>query len=456
MFETTKIIILENSRNLFKKMKETPVLYFMFISMIFFSILIFSFATYFLINIETSLDVSLEDIFFAIFFVFMLKTVADFHNNFVKSSPLSYTLSTQKNQKRTVFEIFLAVLSIQLIIWFMFSLMYLLSLSFFGVNVIFPLEYIIFTLGVVAAVLIGFSTCINFFNSKKYRLLPTFILLGFFFEIRHPLYIIFTMPLAFLHTVWSINNSISSYLYINRKERTKEKGQVKKRSIIKAIFFRETVVLWRDKLLFSFIFTSVTTGLFSGYLFLYGDELLIPKNFQAAIGGILPSMFIFLSIYIVVMYTAVFPSLNLFLNEEKTMWLVRHLPVRNDILVFGKTSALSLCFLTAIPVVPYLIIFVGIENIFFLLWFLCFSYIAGVIISIPLGIKYVGKKSDIILLYSVAMILFVILGAMAFLRGIINSFFDYPIIIYVLILLLEIVIFYVSLKLSSKILDLHY
>ena len=456
MFDTTKIILTENTRNLIKKMKETPVLYMMFTGMITFSIIIFAFATFFLLNIDIGLDVSLEDVFFTVFFIFLLKTVADLHNTFIKSSPASYPLSTQVDQKKTIFEIFLAVLIIELIIWFTFSSMFLIALTFFRVDIVYPIEYLLFTVGVITAVCLGGAISINFFSSKRYRLLPTLILLGFYFQVRHPLYVAFTLPLAMLHIAWSIKNSMTSYLFSKRKERVKERAQIKIRSIIKAIFFRETTVLWRDKLLFSFIFTSITTGLFAGYLFLYGDEILIPEAIRARVGGFLPSMFLFLGVYIVIMYTAVFPSLNLFLNEEKTMWLIRHLPVKNDTIVFGKASSLSLCFLTSIPFIAYITIFIGLDQIVFLIWLLVFSYIAGVIVSIPLGVKYVGKKSDIMLLYSVAMLLFVVLSFAATLGSTIDKYFAYPIVIYLLILLFEVLILYVSLKISSKILSLSY
>ncbi len=456
MFEISKIILKENSRNLIKKIKETPVLYFIFTAMTVFSILIFAFGTFYLLTFETNFNISLEDVFFTLFFIFAIKTVADIHNNFIISNPITYTLSTQINQKRTIFEIFISVLFVQMIIWFSFSFLYLLFLTFFGIDIYYPVEYLYFTLGIVGAVFIGFSISINFFSPKKYRLIPTIILLAFFFDIRHPLYIILTMPLGLLHVVWSIKNSMESYLYLNRKERTKERSQVKMRGVIKAIFHKETTVLWRDKLLIGFIFTSVSTGLFSGYFFLYGDEILIPEFVREYFTAILPSLFLFLAIFIVVMYTAVFPSLNLFLNEEKTMWLVRHIPIKNDIFVFGKTSALSLCFLTSIPVIPYLVIFLGLENITYLIWFLCFSYLAGVIVAVPLGVKYVGKKSDIILLYSVAMILLLILGIMTILKIFIDRYIEQSYIVYILIIAFEIIILYFSLKMSSKILSIRY
>jgi hypothetical protein len=167
-------------------------------------------------------------------------------------------------------------------------------------------------------------------------------------------------------------------------------------------------------------------------------------------------MFLFLGIYVVIMYTAVFPSLNLFLNEEKTMWILRHMPVKNESIVYGKVSSLALCFLTAIPFIPYITIFTGLDQIVFLVWFLVFSYIAGIILSLPLGVKYVGKKSDIMLLYSVAMILFVILGFVAIIADIIEQNFTYPIIIYTIILFFEIFLLYVSIKISSQLLSLKY
>ena len=282
------------------------------------------------------------------------------------------------------------------------------------------------------------------------------ILLCFNFYASNPIYVVFTLPLAIIHCTWSLKNSMESYLFSKRKQRTKERSLLKTRTIIKTQFHRETIILWREKLLFSFVFSSVITGLFSGYLFLYGDEILIPEPLRETLGGFLPSMFLFLGVYVVVMYTAVFPSLNLFLNEEKTMWIIRYLPIKNDTIVYGKVSALSLCFLTSIPFIFYISIFTGFDQFGFILWFLIFSYIAGIIVSVPLGVKYVGKKSDILLLYSVSMILFLVLGLMVSFVNIIEKFFSNPLIFYLLILLFEIVILYFSLKFSSQILALKY
>ena len=281
-----------------------------------------------------------------------------------------------------------------------------------------------------------------------------FILLGFYFFVREPLYVVFTLPLAVIHVIWSVRNSIHSYLFARRKQRIKEQSQLRVRSLIKAQFHRETTVLWRDKLLFSFVFTSITTGIFSGYFFLHGDEILLPESVRNTIGGFLPSMFLFLGIYVVIMYTSVFPALNLFLNEEKTMWIIKHLPVKNETFVYGKVSALFLCFLTAVPFIPYILIFTGFDQLGFLILFLIFSYIAGVIVSVPLSVKYVGKKSDIMLLYSVAMVLFLILGLMVTVFNIIEENFVYPAVLYLIIFLVEFLVLYLSLRLSSRILAL--
>ena len=456
MFETTKVILKENTRNLFKKIKETPVLYFLFTCMILFSVIVFAYAAYFLSILDIGFIISLEDVFFTVFFVFMLKTIADFHNHFVKSQEVSYTLSTQVSQKRTIFEIFLAIFLIQLIIWLSFSSLFLLIAAAFRFDIAYPLEYMYFTLGVIASVFIGVAVSINFFSTNRFRLIPTLILLLFAYQSRTILFVVLTLPLAILHTTWSIKNGMNSYLFIKRKERTKERSQAKIRNIIRTQFHREITVLWREKLLFSFIITSVVTGFFSGYFYLYGEEIFIPELLRNSVDDFLPAMFMFLGVYVVIIYTAVFPGLNLFLNEEKTMWIIRHLPVANDSIVYGKTSALTLCFLTSIPFVPYISIFVGLDRIVFLFWFLIFSYIAGVIISVPIGVKYVGKKSDIMLLYSVAMSLFAVLGAMSILGNFIEKNFSYPFLIYSLILLIELLVLYISLKISSRILSLNY
>lgn len=456
MLDTTKLILTNNTRNFFKKIKEAPVLYFIFASMTFFSLIMFASATYFIMSFETGFNISLDDVFYTVFFIFLLKSGADLYNHFVKSEELSYPLSTQVHQSKTIFEVFISILVSQLVIWFSFSILFLLMLSIFNIQVLYLLEYAFFTVGIIAATALGCTASFFFFSKKKYRILPTFFLLAFCFYSQKILFVILISPLAFVHLYWAIKNSMDSFLFSNRKERIKEKAQIKQRGLIKTLFYRETTVLWRDKLLFSFIFFSVSSGLFTGYLYLYGHELLIPEQVRQMLGEFLPQMFVFLGIYVVVVYTAVFPGLNLFLNEEKTMWINRHLPIRNETIIYGKTSALALCFITSIPFVFYISIFIGVNNIVFLLWLLIISYLAGVIIAVPIGAKYVGKKSDILLLYSMAMILLAVIGVLSFLGSFVEQNIEHPIVIYSLIVSIEIILLFISLKISARIIRLDY
>jgi hypothetical protein len=186
----------------------------------------------------------------------------------------------------------------------------------------------------------------------------------------------------------------------------------------------------------------------------YGTDILIPEAFQEFAEEFLPPMFVFLGIYVVTIYTSVFPSLNLFLNEEKTMWILRNLPLRNETIVQGKVLVLILCFLTALPFLAYLSIFIGVDNYLFLSWFLVFSFIAGMILSVPLGAKYVGKKSDVLLLYSVAMLLFIIMGIVSTFGLFVQRYMEYYFVVYLLILVAELGVLAFSLKLSSQIVSL--
>ncbi len=453
MFETLKILLVENKRSLIKKINVTPVLYFFFTIMMIFSIMTFAFLTLFLTKTEA--DISIEDMFYAVFFIFLLKSTSDFHKYFIKSPQVSYALSTQVNHKKTNFEIFTYILLSNLGIWFSLSFLYLFFCFIIRININYPVEYIFFTFAVIIAALLGCTISIHFFSPKKIRLIPTIILFAFYRESYSISFFIMTLPIAILHFIWGLNHSIESYLFVNRKKRITEKSQLRKMSIIKALFTREITVLWRDKLLFSFIFTSISTALFSGYLIVYGNEFLLPESLRETAGEFLPSMFLFFGVYIVTIYTSVFPALNLFLNEEKTMWILRNIPLSNQAIVYGKVSSLSLCFITSLPFIPYISIFIGLDDIVFLLWLLAASFIAGIIISVPLGAKYVGKKSDILLLYSIAMILLVVLASIGSIGELIRVNIWYWPVLLLLILLAEVGVLFLSLKLSSKIISLY-
>ena len=453
MFETFTLLLTEIHRTLFQKVKQSPILYFFFTSMMFFSVVMFAFLTLFLIRTEA--EISLLDVFYGIFFIFFMKTAHDVHTYFITSPYLLYAFSTQISQTQTIRELFLTIFVINTGLWFLFSGLYLLILNGIGISISYPQEYLMFSIGVITAICLGATIAIHFFSTVRYRLLPTAILLIFSWISQSMMFLVITLPLAILHLWWSLSHAMDSYLFVKRKERTTDKSQVKIRNIIPTLYNREITVLWRDKLLYSFIATAILTGLFTGYLAIYGADLLLPDSLQDYAGEFLPDMFVFLGIYIVVLYTAVFPALNLFLNEEKTMWILHHLPLASTDIVQGKMISLTLCFLTTIPFLAYVSIFIGLDNILFLLWFLVFSYLAGVSIALPFGAKYVGKKSDILLLYSVAMILFAVLviAGNAGLTLLMNIPFGS---MYLgIILFIEIGILYSSMKLSSHILSIY-
>ena len=456
MFETTKIIFKNNRRDLISKIKESPILYFFFALIIFFSILMFAFLGYYLQVIDTGLEIKIEDVFFMIFFIFMAKSGVDFFNNFVKPGEVTYALSTQIDHKKTISEIYYAIFAINLFIWFTLSSLFIFFLFLLPTDISYPFEYFYFNIGVITALIIAPTIVINFFSNKRSRLLPTLIILAFIFYTQNPLYVVFICPLSVVHLFWSLNYSLSAYQNIRRKPRINEKSQVKVRNPIKALFHKETTILWRDKIFFSFIFTSAGTGLGAGYLYLYGDELLIPESLRMMYADFLPALFVFIGVLVVVIYTSVFPSITLFLNEDKTMWIIRHTPIDNKTLIRGKASTLFLSFITGIPFIFFITIFMGFEHILFVTWLLLFSFIASAILSIPMGVKYVGKKSDVMLLYSVTMILFVVLSPVAVLGGVIYNNVSYWGVIFTAIILFELIVLHFSLKLSEKILRLKY
>ncbi|MBE3137071.1 MAG: hypothetical protein IMZ43_06750 [Thermoplasmata archaeon] len=452
MLETSRLLLTEITRNLRRKMKSSPILYTFFSAMIFFSIVMFAFLTFFLLHTKTTFN--FMDVFYAVFFLLLMKSATDLHTHFITAPEASYALSTQVAHRKTVGEIVLTILLMNIGLWFSFSLLYILVLSALRVPLNYPVEYLLFSINIMIAILLGCSLSLHFFSLKKYRMIPTLVLLMFFWFSQSLLFVACMLPLAVLHCAWSLSHPLESYRFVKRKERTKERAQVHLRGSLQTLFYREVTVIWRERLYFSFISMSLTTALGTGYLYLYGTDLFIPESIQKLVSGFLPTLFVFLGCYIVIMYAAVFPALNLFLTEEKTMWILRNLPIKNETIIYGKTLALSLCFLTTLPFLAFVPIFLGIDDLLFLLWFLGFSFLAAVIIAVPLGVKYVGKKSDILLLYSVAMILFVLLSIVGAGMNLLRSSTTISILpLCVLLLLLELSALFLSLKLSARLLS---
>jgi len=395
------------------------------------------------------------DVFYAMFFLLLMKSATDMHTHFITAPQASYALFTQVAHRKTVGEIVLAILLMNIGLWFSFSLLYILVLSALRIPLDYPMEYLLFSINIIIAILLGCSLSLHFFSRKKYQMIPTLVLLVFFWFSQNLLFVSCMFPLALLHCGWSLSHSLDSYRFVERKERTKEHTQVQLRGTLQTLFYREVTVIWRERLYLSFIFMSITTALGTGYLYLYGTDLFIPESIQKLVSGFLPTLFVFLGCYIVIMYTAVFPALNLFLTEEKTIWILRNLPLKNETIIYGKTLTLSLSFVTTLPFLAFIPIFLGLDDLLFLLWFLGFSFLAAIIIAIPLGVKYVGIKSDILLLYSIAIILFVLLSIVGAGVNLLRSATTLSILpLCLLLLLLELTMLFLALKLSIRLLSI--
>ena len=454
MLETYNVILANASRYLRKNIESSPFLYFLFTIIIVFSIVMFGMLTLFFIENEVFVD--LNDVFFIILFLFILKSSYDFHNNYTNSPSVYYALSTPVSHTRTVFEIFLMVFFVQLGLWVLFSSLYNVVLIAAGINLGYPVVYLQFTFGIMLAAVLGTTITLHFFSKKKYRLIPIAIIFTILY-IWHDLFsILLILIVSSVYLFWSLHHALDSYQYVSRKERKKEKLQIWIQNVKRAIFYKEIIVLWRDRILLSMIFSAVTLGIISGYLARFGGDSFLPEGLKLIVSKLAPGSYALFGIYVLTVYCAVFISLNTFLNEEHTLWLIRHLPVDINTVVKGKALALVMPFICTIPFVAYYSAFTSGESLLFLVWFLVFSFLAGVIISFPLGAKYVGKKSDILLLYSVSLIIFVILSVV-FSFDIVFRMLSLPrYLFYILTIVFELLLLVVSLKVSSNILALKY
>jgi len=452
MLETYKYLFLDVARNFFRNAKTSPLLYVFFGFMIFFSVVGMAFITLFLIRQEA--DVNIYEVFLLIMFIITMKSGVDFHKYYIKSNTISYPLSTPVSHQKTISEIFLVVFWIQLGLWAFFSILFSIFIALSGIKLAYPIEYMQFTMGVMLGTILGTLIAMHFFSSKRLRLIPIPIFFLLLWLYREPIATLIILLLAASYLIISFRWALDSYQFVKRIERNKEVDQVKIRDTIKAIFYKETTILWRDRLLFSFLFSAVTIGIFSGYLAQFGGDSILPEGIKQLARFITPSMYGFLGVYILAIYTSVFTSLNLFLAEEDTMWLIRNLPVTEKTMIRGKATALILPFICSIPFVAFFSAFKGLNMIPSMMWFMVFSFMVGVTISFPLGAKYMGKKSDVLLLYCVAMIMFIVLAlAMAF-ENLISLYTTFLIPFYIITILVASISMFLSMEFSTHIFKL--
>ena len=198
-------------------------------------------------------------------------------------------------------------------------------------------------------------------------------------------------------------------------------------------------------------------GITTGYIARFGAGDFLPESLEILVSRISPEAYAFFGIYVLTIHGAVFISLSFFLNEEHTLWLLRHVPVKMNDFVFGKALALIMPFLCSVPFIAYYASFMGAESVLFLLWFLLFSYLMALIVCFPLAARYVGKKSDILLLYFISMIVFLVLSLTFFIQRVIIIIGFSPVLVYVTLILIEMLFFFfISKKLTSRHLKVRY
>jgi len=449
MLDTYNVVLLNSVRNFKRNVKSSPLLYFLFSTMMLFSTFLIGFLTLFFIRNEIPVD--LNNVFFVVVFLFLLKGSYDFHNYFTKSEPVTYALSTQVSHFKILFEIFLVVFWLQLGLWVFLSSLCNVSFYFVGIELAYPVEYLKFSLGVVFASIAGSIFVLHYFSRNKYRLIPLGLIFIAIYQFNDIISLLILSIASFVYLLWSFNYCSDSYLYVGRTERKNEKAQMWLSTIKKAVFYKEIVILWRERILFSILISAVFMGIGAGYIARFGAGDLLPESLQALVSSISPESYAFFGIYALTIHGAVFISLSFFLNEENTVWLLRHVPVKMKDIVYGKMFAVFMPFLCSIPFVAYYSAFTSGESLVFLIWFLIFSFLAGIIICFPLGARYVGKKSDILLLYSISLLIFVVLGVAFSFNYFLRGMGDTKYYLYILAIVVELLfLFFVSVELTEN------
>ena len=225
MLETYAVVLTDSYRHLLSNIRSSPILYIWFGFMLMFSIGTLGVLTLFFLRSEVFINI--DDVFFAVFFLLVMKAGYDFHRYFIKASSLSYALSCPVSHRKTVFEVFLVVFWIQLGMWVLFSSLYHVVLVTGGVTLGYPLIYLRFTVGVMLASIVGVLITMHYFSAKRYKLIPIGILLGVLWYVRDFSVLIVITVCCLVYLVWSLRDVLSSYLFVPRKERKKEGTFVK-------------------------------------------------------------------------------------------------------------------------------------------------------------------------------------------------------------------------------------
>jgi hypothetical protein len=208
----------------------------------------------------------------------------------------------------------------------------------------------------------------------------------------------------------SSRNVLKGYLFQQQKNKIHKDESTQFPGSFWSVCVKEWVFLWRERLLASIVFSASFLGISTGYLAVFGQSLFLPEELRFFTNHLSVETYAFVGIYVLVVYTAVFITLNLFLTEENKVWLIKSVPLSAESFVLGKIVAMILPAIASIPFLAFFLAFTQGESTGLIIWLFVFSFLSGVIIAAPLGSKYIGKKSDILLLYSVSLIMLLISG----------------------------------------------
>ncbi len=373
---------------------------------------------------------------------------------FINSRRIEYLFASPIPHFRTSFAIFNLVFWVNLGLWALFSSSYVLMLSVYGVDVGYADMYLKFTMGVILAIILGTILAIHYFSAKRSLMIIPVLMISALWYFHGPEHILAILLLSFPYLLWALKLSYHSFGYAIRKERRSSASNTKHtRNPIEAMCWKEITLLWRDRLILSFLVTAVSVGLGSGYLATHMDIGIFPPHIRPYITPALPHIFLFLGTFILSSYLFVFSTLNLFLAEEDTLWMLKNLPISGRSVVSGKLMATSLALLTALAFPFHFSVFTDTKYIFPGIMMVILSFFISTTVSLPFGIRYAGKKSDVLLLYSVSILLFIVLSIGAYALYRLLSFGFSGLLLTIFILDWSAFVLYLSLEYSGKMMD---
>ncbi len=442
----------EASRSLKSRARDSPVLYSWFSIIIAFSVIMAARLTVF--EMDAKLPVDMDQIFMVVFFLFMLKASADIHRYFVTSRHIEYLFASPVRRTGVSLGIFSMIFWVNLGLWALFSSSYIVLLHIYHVPIGYPELYAKFTGGVVLSMVLGAGVGLHYFSARRRHMLIPVLFMSALWYFHEPWQIALLILASIPYLIWLLHMAPNSFGYIIRKERGSAAPYSKViRDPVQSLRWKEMTVLWRDRLVTSFVFTSVMVGFLSGYLAINMDPNIFPPEIRPHILPHLPFIFLFLGAFILASYLFVFPGLNIFLAEEDTLWILKNLPISGRAIVTGKLGSLVLPFIAALSFPFYFAIYTGYSYLPMAFAILILSFFLSLAIALPFGIRYSGKRSDVLLLYSVSIVIFTLIsiGSYGIKKGLEMGF---PGLLLVIFLLdWSAFLLYLSVHLSGRMMD---